>query len=207
MNTLLNNAVVEVDEADLLAQVQMGDQCACECLVRQYAGQLLAVANRYVENEHDAADAVQDAFLSAFRSIDSFEGHCRIGTWLHRIVVNASLAKLRSRRRRPTVPIEDLLPTFDATGHHARRVSPWAATAADIVERAELRQLVRSCIDQLPDAYGTILIMRDIDGLDTDEAARQLGLSVGAVKTKLHRARQALRTLLARHLEHQDFEA
>jgi RNA polymerase sigma-70 factor (ECF subfamily) len=180
---------------------------ACEILVRHYGGQLFAVAIRYVGNEHDAADAVQDAFLSAFRSIDSFAGNCRLGTWLHRIVVNASLAKLRSRRRRPTVPIENLLPTFDTTGHHVRCVSPWAVTTCDIVERAELRQLVRSCIDQLPDAYRTILLMRDIDGLDTDETARQLGLNAGGVKTKLHRARQALRTLLAQHLEHKNFEA
>jgi RNA polymerase sigma-70 factor (ECF subfamily) len=200
MNMLLNPPAAESHEAELLTRMRAGDKSACECFVRRYGGRLFAVAIRYLGNEHDAADAVQDAFLSAFRSIGSFAGNARLDTWLHRIVVNACLMKLRSRRRRP-VPIDDLLPSFDEAGNHTGPISPWTVPAHDVVERAELRQQVRACIDQLPDGYRTILVMRDMDGLDTDEAARLLGLNAGAAKTRLHRARQALRTLLAPHLE------
>lgn len=139
---------------------------------------------------------MQDAFLSAFRSLGSFAGNSRLGTWLHRIVVNHCLMRLRRRSRRPTVPLDDLLPAFDEDGRHARPVAPWPDPASDPLERAETRARVRECIDRLPDAYRAVFHLRDIEGLDTDEAARLLGTSRGVVKTRLHRARQALRTLL-----------
>src|SRR5438445_258524 len=93
------------NEASLLGRVQAGDAGACEALVRQYGGRMLAVARRFLRSEEDAADAVQDAFLACFRSLDSFEGHSSLGTWLHRIVVNTCLMKLRSQSRRRDVPI------------------------------------------------------------------------------------------------------
>jgi len=184
-------------EAELVARIQAGDQAACETLVRRHGGPLCAVARRYLGNDEDCADAVQDAFLAAFRSLDSFSGNARIGTWLHRIVVNVSLMKLRSRRRRPTVSIEALLPDFDETGHHVRPVLPWSMSSEEILQSAEKRRLIRLCIDRLPEQYRTVLIMRDIDGLGTEETRQLLGLNASAVKTRLHRARQALRTLLA----------
>jgi RNA polymerase sigma-70 factor (ECF subfamily) len=201
MNTMLNTPAIESHESELVTRIRAGERSACECFVRQYGSRLFAVAIRYLGNEHDAADAVQDAFMSAFRSIGSFAGNARLDTWLHRIVVNACLMKLRGRRRHSAVPIEDLLPSFDKAGNHTCQIAPWRVQAHDVVERAELRQQVRACIDQLPDGYRTILVMRDMDGLDTDETARLLGLNAGAVKTRLHRARQALRTLLVPHLE------
>ena len=183
-------------EADLLAGVRAGNEEACTALVRQYAGRMLAVARRFLRSEDDAADAVQDAFLSAFRSVGRFEGHSSLGTWLHRIVVNAALMKLRAQSRSQVVPIDDLLPTFDETGHHTRPVSRWDEQALTRLSRDETKAQVRACIDQLPEGYRAVLLLRDIEGLSTEEAARVLGISPGAVKTRLHRARQALRTLL-----------
>lgn len=183
-------------EARLLARLRAGDPRAHEQTVREYGGRMLTVARRYLRCEEDCADAVQDAFLSAFRALDSFEGHAALGTWLHRILVNACLTKLRSRSRSRVGAIEDLLPQFDETGHHARAVSPWAEDAHLKLAREETRAQVRECINQLPDSYRTILLLRDIEELDTDETARLLGIRPGAVKTRLHRARQALRTLL-----------
>jgi RNA polymerase sigma-70 factor (ECF subfamily) len=184
-------------EAELLERARAGDGLACEVLVRQHGGRMLAVARRLLRSEEDAADAVQDAFLAAFRSLDRFGGHSAVGTWLHRIVVNACLMKLRTRGRHRAVPIDELLPAFDETGHHARPVRPWGQDQADaLLARDETRQQVRACIDQLPEAYRTVLLLRDIEELDTDETARRLGINAGAVKTRLHRARQALRTLL-----------
>ena len=169
---------------------------ACEALVRQHAGRMLAVARRFLRTEEDSADAVQDAFLSAFRSLDGFEGNSALGTWLHRIVVNVCLMRLRARSRSREVRIDDLLPTFDETGHHSRPVRPWENHALARLTQAETRAHVRACIDRLPDPYREVLLLRDIEELDTEQTAQQLGINPGAVKTRLHRARQALRTLL-----------
>jgi RNA polymerase sigma-70 factor, ECF subfamily len=184
------------DEARLLACIRDGDECACEALVRQHVGRMLAVARRFLRTEEDSADAVQDAFLAAFRSLDGFEGNSVLGTWLHRIVVNVCLMKLRAQSRSREVRIDDLFPTFDETGHHSRPVRLWEDQALARLTQAETRAHVRACIDRLPNSYRDILLLRDIEELDTEQTAQQLGINSGAVKTRLHRARQALRTLL-----------
>jgi RNA polymerase sigma-70 factor, ECF subfamily len=183
-------------EAQFLAGVRAGDPEASAALVRHYGGRMLGVARRFLRSEEDSADAVQDAFLAAFRRLDKFEGKSSLATWLHRIVVNACLTKLRARSRRRAVPIDDLLPAFDETGHHSRPVRPWEEEALPRLGREETRVQVRACIDRLPEPYRTVLLLRDIDELDTDQTAHHLRIGVGAVKTRLHRARQALRTLL-----------
>jgi RNA polymerase sigma-70 factor, ECF subfamily len=183
-------------EAQLLARVRAGDQEASAALVRKYGGRMLAVAGRFLHCPEDIADALQDAFLAAFRSLDKFEGNSSLGTWLHRIVVNSCLAKLRAQSRSRAVPIDDLLPTFDETGHHARPVGSWEGQPLALLAREETRTQVKACIDRLPEPYRTVLLLRDIEELDTNQTAQHLGIAPGAVKTRLHRARQALRTLL-----------
>jgi RNA polymerase sigma-70 factor (ECF subfamily) len=183
-----------------LAALRARDPDAVELLVRAESPRLLGVARRLLRNEADARDAVQDAFLSALQGLDKFEGGAALATWLHRIVVNAALMKLRSRRRRPEASIEDLLPSFVEDGHHAVHPRPWLAADA-LVERREVRELVRSCIDRLPCRYRTVLLLRDIEELDTADTAKILGLSAAAVKVRLHRARQALRALLDASLQ------
>ncbi|MCH8134260.1 MAG: sigma-70 family RNA polymerase sigma factor [Myxococcales bacterium] len=188
------------DEATLLERLRAGEDAAYEELVRLYGPRLLAVARRFLRSEDDAQDAVQDAFLNAFRSIDSFEGQARISTWLHRIVVNASLMKLRTRRRKPEQSIEELLPNFLEDGHMTNLAAPWRKAGEDEVEIAQLRGLLLQKAQQLPDSFRNVLLLRDIEGLDTEEAAQLLEISTAAVKTRLHRARLALRELLDPHL-------
>lgn len=188
------------DEATLLERLRAGEDTAYEELVRLYGPRLLAVARRFLRSEDDAQDAVQDAFLNAFRSIDSFEGQARISTWLHRIVVNASLMKLRTRRRKPEQSIEELLPNFLEDGHMTNLAAPWRKAGEDEVEIAQLRGLLLQKAQQLPDSFRNVLLLRDIEGLDTEEAAQLLEISTAAVKTRLHRARLALRELLDPHL-------
>lgn len=197
MTTSLVTASLPAADADLLSRLRAGDEDAFAQFVRQYWGRVLKLAQGFLHNEEDAADAVQEAFLSAFKALDRFEGTSSLGTWLHRIVVNACLIKIRSKARRRTCSIDLLLPTFDETGHHAQPVSPWAETGLARLARDETQAYVRRCIQQLPDDYRTVLVMRDIDELDTEQTAAILGLNPGAVKTRLHRARQALRTLLS----------
>jgi RNA polymerase sigma-70 factor, ECF subfamily len=181
-------------EASRLAHLRAGDDDAYDALVREYGGRMLAVARRMLRSEEDAADAVQEAFLSAFVSIRRFRGGASLYTWLHRIVVNACLMRLRSRGRRNEVSLEGLLPAFNEGSNHSRPVTAWNESAPARLERAETRAAVRNCIDQLPEDYLTIVLLRDIEELDTDQTALLLGLSRANVKTRLHRARQALRT-------------
>lgn len=182
---------------DLVAQLRRGDDAAFARMVREFGGRMLATARRILSSEDDAHDALQDAFLCAFRSIANFKGDSSLATWLHRIVVNAALMQLRAKKRRPEEPMGDLLPSFDPVGNwlfgQAGALPPPAA-----LESFEARTMVRRCIDELPPVHRTVLMLRDIEELDTDEVVAMLGLTANAVKVRLHRARQALRTLIAR---------
>ena len=185
-----------VDEAILVTRLRGGDDQAFEDLVRTFGGRLMAVARRFVRNEEDAQDIVQSAYLSAFKALGQFEGNCQLSTWLHRIVVNTALMKLRSKKRKPEESIEDLLPAFQEDGHHVEQFSDWNTPADALIERNETRATVRACIDQLPDNHRTVLLLRDIEERSTQEVADLLSMTPTAVKVRLHRARQALSTLL-----------
>lgn len=191
--------VASTDDTTLVARLRAGDEDAFELVVRTFSGRLLAVTRRILGSDEDARDAVQDAFLSAFRSLERFEGGSLLSTWLHRIAVNAALMKLRTRRRKPEDPIEPLLPVYQENGHHQENFSSWNEPVDVAMSRAENRARVRACIEQLPESYRTILLLRDIEEMDTEATARALGISPNAVKIRLHRARQALRGLLAPH--------
>jgi RNA polymerase sigma-70 factor (ECF subfamily) len=195
------NEDVAASERLLIERLRGGDESAYEHLVREHGGRMLAVARRMLRNEEEAQDAVQDAFLSAFKAIDRFEGAARLGTWLHRIVVNAALMRIRSaRRRRDEVAIEDLLPRFGKDGHPLDPPTRWRDAAEAVLERKELQKLVLVSIDRLPENYRSVLMLRDIEEMSTEEAASLLKIGAGVVKTRLHRARQALRSLLDPHL-------
>ena len=186
----------DMREQALLARMRAGEEGAYAELVTQYGGRMLAAVRRLLRNDADAQDAVQDAFLSAFQSIDRFEGTSRLSTWLHRIAINAALMKLRKRGTQAEQPIDAFLPGFLDDGHQAKPAQRWSAGAPAALEREETRQLVRRLIDQLPESYRIVLVLRDIEGMDTDQAAEALGVTATNVKTRLHRARLALRTLL-----------
>ena len=196
-------AAPSIPEAELLAALRSGREEAFETLVRTHSGRMLSVCRRILRSEEEAKDAVQEAFISAFRGISKFEGTSLLGTWLHRIAVNASLMRLRSRKRRPEESIDDLLPTFKDDGHARLEPRDWSPSALQAVESRETRQFVRSCIDRLPEMYRTVVLLRDIEELDTFESAEALGVSEGVVKVRLHRARHALRRLLAERFEEQ----
>jgi len=184
------------DDTDFVARLQAGDSEAFEILVRRYMPELLRTARRFLRSEEDARDAVQDAFVSAFKSIGRFESNSQLSTWLHRILINSSLMKLRSRRRHPEEDIEKYLPRFAEDGHQVEPSAPWTESAESMLQRSELRDFVRQSIDKLPDNFRSVLLLRDIEELSTQETARMLNVSANAVKVRLHRARQALRALL-----------
>jgi RNA polymerase sigma-70 factor (ECF subfamily) len=205
------------DERELAA-LQAGDDRAFERLVRAHVGRLHAVALRLLQNPADADEVVQEAFLSAYRNLPSFRGEARLETWLHRIVVNAALQRLRRRKHRiesvadaghvsdsgvdaTEVDVDELLPRFSENGYPEHFSRPWVQNTEELATRAETREQVRRMIDKLPDNYRTVLILRDIEELDTSAVGELLELTPGTVKVRLHRARQALRNLLEHEFE------
>jgi RNA polymerase sigma-70 factor (ECF subfamily) len=185
-------------ESQLIARLQAGDDGAFDEVVRGYGPQLLAVLHRYLPDESDAHDALQETFLSMFKAIDRFAGDSSLGTWLHRIAVNAALMKLRRRRRKPEQSLDDMMPKFTLDGHRAQPRGAWSNVPDEAALGRETRTLVRAAIDQLPEGYRTVLLLRDIEERPTEEVAELLELTPANVKTRLHRARQALRELLDR---------
>jgi len=198
-------AEIESDVA-MLARLRAGDEGSFDTIVRGYRGCLMATARRMLGNDHDAQDAVQEAFSSAFISIGSFRGDASISTWLHRIVVNAALMQLRRRRRCAEVAIDDLPPSFEA---HA--CAEWAAelphrTSEHWSEAREMRAAIKRGVDQLRPIYRSVLWLRDMEDHSINEVAATLKLNPNTVKIRLRRARQALKNLLDREGLGEDYE-
>lgn len=182
-------------DSDFLDRLRRQDSAAFEQLVRSASARLLCVARRFLRDEHEAQDALQEAFIQAYHALPRFEGRGSVPTWLHAITVRACLMRLRKRKNHPETSIESLLPVFRENGHHREAGKSWAASLPD-ASQTEEREIVRSSIDKLPEDYRNVILLRDIEELDTRQTAELLGETEGVIKTRLHRARQALRTLL-----------
>jgi RNA polymerase sigma-70 factor (ECF subfamily) len=177
--------------------LRAGDPQAFEDLVRRNTPRLLSVTRRILKNDDEAREAVQQAFVAAFKSRDQFHGESQPSTWLHRIAVNKALDLMRARQRRHEDSIEDLLPRFLPNGHHTERFAVWPEPIEEQIDRDRQAVSIREAIDHLPDTFRIVLLLRDIEEMSTDETAQALGITPNAVKLRLHRARMALRTLLA----------
>lgn len=188
--------LMTTDDVRLVARLRAGEDRAFDDLTELYAGRLYATARRMLGCDQDAQDAVQDAMLGAFQSLHTFQGGSKLSTWLTRIVINKCLMKLRSKRRRPERSIEGLLPTFKEDGHPTRWAPRWRDAEGEAGEVQELHGLVREMIEELPENYRTVLLLRDVQQLSTEDVAESLGDTPNAVKVRLHRARQALKALL-----------
>ncbi len=167
-----------------------------EKLVRAHIGWMLALARRLLRDPELAEDAVQEAFISAFRGFADFEGRAQIRTWLHRITVNACLSKLRQLKRLAEHSIDDLLPEFDQLDCRVEAHWPYLVSLNEILESDEQQTRVRRAIDELPESYRVVIQLRDIEGYSTAEVASMLEITEANVKVRLHRARSALKKLL-----------
>ena len=179
-----------------LARAEQDSETRAEQLVRDNIAWMLALSERMLRDRGLAEDAVQEAFMAAFRGLDNFEGRSTLKTWLHRITVNATLTKLRQLKRLAEKPIDEYLPEFDR--HDCRIEAPWTnlTPLQDVLEDDDLRATVRETIDALPESYRIVIQLRDIEGYDTNEVAELLEISAANVKVRLHRARAAIKKLL-----------
>lgn len=192
-------------EAELVARLRAREAQAREILVRRYGARMLVVARCFLWSDEEASLAVHDAFLAAFDGLErSYRGE-RLSAWLHGIVVNESLRRLGSRSVSAEESIDRLLPRFSDDGERVLDEADEYLALATLCAGPqalgpEMRAKVRSCVERLPETYRSMLLLCDIERFATGEAANLLGVSLSAAKTSLHRARQALRTLLGRAL-------
>lgn len=184
-------------DLELVARVKTGDLAAFEKLMRQYERQVFRISLQITQNREDAEDIVQDTFFKAFQKIDQFQGNSKFYTWLVRIAVNESLMRLRKRKAQKTVSMDEEIQTDE--GSIPRDFADWMPNPEQNYNQAELADILRRTIQGLPPGFRTVFVLRDIDGLSTEETAQALKLSVPAVKSRLLRARLQLRERLSRY--------
>lgn len=188
----------------LIERLRAGDVSALEPLMERYATLVYRVAYGITRNEADAEEVAQDVFLTLVRKIDTFEGRAALGTWIYRVAANAALIKRRGKRRELEVSLEEHLPTFLEDGHRegdrSFLLADWSPSPEVELLTGETRRILEQALDALPDHYRAVLVLRDVEELSNEAAAAALGESVASVKSRLHRARMALREQLTRHL-------
>jgi RNA polymerase sigma-70 factor (ECF subfamily) len=191
-------------EQRLIARLRQQDPSVLEPLIEQYGPRLYRVAVGITRSHDDAEEVVQDVFLTLYRKIDSFEGRAALGTWLYRVAANAALIKRRGKRAEVEVKLEDHLPTFKADGHRdgdrGFLLADWSRTPETELLSGEARKILEEALAGLPDHYRAVLVLRDVEEVSNEEAAEALGESVATVKSRLHRARMALREILTHRL-------
>jgi RNA polymerase sigma-70 factor (ECF subfamily) len=195
---------VNLDPSDesLAAGAAAGDAASFATLVGRYQDRVYRLACR-LTSETDAADILQETFLRAFRSVSSFRGEARFGTWLYRIATNVCLMHRRTAARRPTESLEPFLPRFDEAGRHAATPDALRVVcrAEELLDRATLASKAREGLARLPDIYRDAFVLRDLENLPSKEVANVLGIDAAAVRQRVHRARLMLRGFLADALD------
>ena len=187
------------DEMALVHAAKRGDLEAFSQLVNRYDRNIFRIAQHITHNEEDAQDVVQDAFLKAYQNLDQFQENSKFYTWLVRIAVNEALMKLRKRRTDRTVSLDEDVETEE--GSMPREVADWSPNPEQLYGQSELGDILRKTVQGLPPGFRTVFVLRDVEGLSTEETAEMLGLSVPAVKSRLLRARLQLRERLARYFK------
>jgi RNA polymerase sigma-70 factor (ECF subfamily) len=187
------------DELVLVRAAKAGDIRAFEGLVKRYDRNVFRIAQHITQNREDAEDVVQDAFLKAYGNLEQFQEQSKFYTWLVRIAVNEALMKLRRRRPERTVSLDQEVQTEEDT--MPREVADWSPNPEQQYSQAELRDILSKTIQGLPASFRTVFVLRDVEGLSTEETAEALALSIPAVKSRLLRARLQLRERLSKYFK------
>lgn len=186
-----------VPDDELVRRVQAGNVDAFEELVRRYDRRVYNICYRLMGNERDASEALQDAFMRAYRFINKFEFKSSFFTWLYRIATNVSLSKLRKRERVQVVSLDE---PVSPDGDLRFEVPDYKYSPETMAQQRILRDALKEAVDKLPADYRSVVVLRDLEGLTNEEVGKVLNLSVAAVKSRLHRGRLAMRDKLAKFL-------
>ena len=188
----------------LVERLRAGDVAALEELMREYGGRVYRLAWGITRDQGDAEEVVQDVFLTIAQKSHTFEGRSAFGSWIYRITTTAALNKRRGKRREVETSLEEYLPSYEEGGHRKGDrgflLADWSQNPEAELLSDEARRTLERALDALPETYRAVLVLRDVEELANEEVAEMLGESVASVKSRLHRARMALREQLTRSL-------
>ena len=193
--------MLETDKTTNGAPDKASPPLTAEQVFREHAPRVYNLARRMLGNDADAEDVTQDVLLQVVRKLDTFRGDANLTTWLHRVTVNAALAHRRKRATREHRETPDPLEMFSENGYHAHAVKPWSATPDRLALKRETTELIEKAIRELPELYRDVYVLADVEGLPNQDIGDILGLSLAAVKSRLHRGRLLMRQALAPHFE------
>ena len=200
MSSVAPGARVDAD-ADLVAALRAGQPDAAEKLVERFGDRVYRLAMRITGSNEDAEEAAQDALWTVARKIGMFKGESAFGSWIYRITANAAYQKLRTRRQKSAeIAMDDVLPSLDDE-RHFEPMDDWSNRVDERALQGELRHVLQEAIDGLPDEYRTALVMHDVEGMSNPDIAETLGISLPAVKSRVHRSRLYVRKRLADYLK------
>jgi RNA polymerase sigma-70 factor (ECF subfamily) len=189
-------------DAALVEALRREDPEAPEQLVERFGDRVYRLALRITGSNEDAEEAAQDALWTAARKIATFKGESAFGSWLYRIAANAAYQKLRARKAKSReIAMDDVLPTLDDDGRHFEPMADWSDRVDEQALQGELRRVLSDAIDGLPPDYRTALVLHDVEGLSNPDIAETLGISLPAVKSRVHRSRLFVRTQLADYMK------
>ena len=200
MSSVAPEARVDAD-ADLVAALRAEQPDAAERLVERFGDRVYRLAMRITGSREDAEEAAQDALWTVARKIGMFKGESAFGSWIYRITANAAYQKLRTRRQKSAeIAIDDVMPSLDDDGRHFEPMDDWSSRVDENALQGELRRVLQEAIDGLPAEYRTALVMHDVEGLSNPDIAETLGISLPAVKSRVHRSRLFVRKKLSDYL-------
>jgi len=188
-------------DAALVEALRRDDPEAPQLLIERFGDRVYRLALRITGSNEDAEEAAQDALWTAARKIQMFKGESAFGSWLYRITANTAYQKLRSRRAKAAeIALDDVLPALDRDGRHFEPMDDWSGRVDDRALQTELRRVLAEAIDALPPDYRTALVMHDVEGLSNPDIADALGISLAAVKSRVHRSRLFVRKRLTEYM-------
>ncbi len=189
-------------DADLVEALRREEPDAAERLVERYGDRVYRLAMRITGLREDAEEAAQDALWTIARKVNMFKGESAFGSWIYRITANAAYQKLRTRRQKSAeIALDDVLPSLDGDGRHFEPMDDWSNRVDEKALQGELREVLQRAIDGLPSDYRTALLLHDVEGLSNPDIAEALGISLPAVKSRVHRSRLFVRKQLSDYLK------
>ncbi len=187
-------------DGELVERANAGDWSAFERLVKRHQDKFFRLAAGYFNNEADAQDALQEAFLKMYRNLDGFRGDAQFKSWAYRIVVNTSLSRIRKNKRRREVALDNVGPTIEVDDEPSATLANWRSRADEAAQDSELAAEIADAVAQLEPKYKAVFLLYEVEGLSLEDISDVTDLSLPGVKSRLHRARLFLRATLQRYL-------